>query len=385
MGVYITGDNILSPLGFTTKANIEAIRKGTSGIRPCGCSLEIPEPFWASMLDEACWGEYVRSVALFDASYTRFEQLVLLSIWDAVQGNAAVLADPRTLLILSTTKGNIELLDPKIAASSSFEKERLFLWKSAQLIAQFFSNPNEPLVVSNACISGVSAQIVAKRMLDSGAYDRVVVTGADVLSKFVVSGFQSFKALAPEVCRPFDAKRCGLNIGEGAATLVLERNESNIPGRVSLESGAITNDANHISGPSRTGEGLYRALQQVLEGVELSEIGFVNAHGTATLYNDEMESIAFSRAGLLEVPVYSLKGYFGHTLGASGVLETVVAAHALQEGFLPASLGYELCGVSQPLRIITQSEDRVMRQCLKTASGFGGCNATIRLKWKELC
>ena len=342
MKVCIIGDNIVSSLGFTTGENVAAVRRGDSGLRYYADRLEVPEPFVASAVCRERLDEAAERLGVSSEKYTRFERLSIVSVADAVAGKAVDLSSRRTLFVLSTTKGNVELLDEKL--KKGFGPERVYLWHTARVIAGFFGNPNEPVVVSNACISGVAALVVAKRWLEIGDYDTVVVVGADVLSKFVISGFQSFKALSPEPCRPFDAARCGLNIGEGAATLVLQREEAPV-GRVMVEAGAITNDANHISGPSRTGEGLFRALTAVMQGAETEEIGFLNAHGTATPYNDEMEAIAFERAGLQQVPVYSLKGYFGHTLGAAGVLETIMAAHALKEGFLPVSRGYQQCRV----------------------------------------
>lgn len=377
MKVCIVGDNIVSSLGFTTGENVAAVRRGDSGLRYYADRLEVPEPFVASAVCRERLDEAAERLGVSSEKYTRFERLSIVSVADAVAGKAVDLLSRRTLFVLSTTKGNVELLDEKL--KKGFGPERVYLWHTARVIAGFFGNPNEPVVVSNACISGVAALVVAKRWLEIGDYDTVVVVGADVLSKFVISGFQSFKALSPEPCRPFDAARCGLNIGEGAATLVLQREEAPV-GRVMVEAGAITNDANHISGPSRTGEGLFRALTAVMQGAETEEIGFLNAHGTATPYNDEMEAIAFERAGLQQVPVYSLKGYFGHTLGAAGVLETIMAAHALKEGFLPVSRGYQQCGVSRPLQMVTEMTECRMRQCIKTVSGFGGCNAAVRLK-----
>lgn len=375
MNVYITGDNIVSALGFTTEENIAAIKRGESGLRHYENYLQLQQPFTVSLVEAVRLLEMTERLAISRERYTRFEQIGIISVAGAAAGRD--LSDKRTLFILSTTKGNIELLEG--AGKGQDGEEEIYLWHSAQKIARFFHNSNEALVVSNACISGIVAQIIAKRCLTAGMYERVVVVGADVLSKFIVSGFQSFKALSPDLCRPFDAGRCGLNLGEGAATLIWEKGKDP-EGRIVLAGEGITNDANHISGPSRTGEGLYLGLKKALKGEDCSEIDFINAHGTATLYNDEMEAIAFQRAGLQDVPVYSLKGYFGHTLGAAGVLETVIAARGLQGGFLPSCKGYEKSGVSRNLQVVTCWEHRTMRQCIKTASGFGGCNAAIRLK-----
>ena len=139
----------------------------------------------------------------------------------------------------------------------------MLLGQSASLVARYFGNPNQPVVVCNACISGVCAQIEAMRALRSGRYDCAVVVGADEQSPFIISGFLSFKALTDTPCRPFDKDRTGLNLGECAATVVLQAADA--PAGWVLECGSIRNDANHISGPSRTGEGSYLALMEVLK------------------------------------------------------------------------------------------------------------------------
>jgi 3-oxoacyl-[acyl-carrier-protein] synthase len=204
-----------------------------------------------------------------------------------------------------------------------------------------------------------------------------------MLSRFVVSGFQSFKALSPEPCRPFDADRTGLNLGEAASTVILTRRAVNNlePSDVLLTDGAIRNDANHISGPSRTGEGCFRALRHILRNIPeerlTDEIAFVNAHGTATPYNDEMESIALTRAALDRVPVNSLKGYLGHTLGAAGVLETILAAESLRAGIALPTAGFHTLGVTHPIRVTNATAPITARRCIKMLSGFGGCNAAL--------
>jgi 3-oxoacyl-(acyl-carrier-protein) synthase len=381
MNICIVGDNIISSLGMTTEENICAIRQGISGVRQYNDYLGVTEPYAASVVNDLLLASYCNTLHISSEKFTRFERMLMVSIALASEGNRSLLASKRTLFVFSTTKGNVELLDNE-PLQEKFGREALFLWHSAKKMAAFYGNPNEPVVVSNACISGVAAQIVAKRFLTTDLYDTAVVVGGDVLSKFVVSGFQSFKAISTSRCKPFDAERCGLNIGEGAGTIIYKKIEAGDDKQyVKLEAGAITNDANHISGPSRTGEGLYLALNQILQNGSHKAIRFINAHGTATLYNDEMEALAISRAGCLSIPVFSLKAYIGHTLGASGVIETVVSAHALQEGFIPHSLGYEQLGVSLKVNIVTQQETIIPRgECIKTVSGFGGCNAAIRLK-----
>jgi 3-oxoacyl-[acyl-carrier-protein] synthase-1 len=153
------------------------------------------------------------------------------------------------------------------------------------------------------------------------------------------------------------------------------------PGDAVLCGGAIRNDANHISGPSRTGEGSFRALQAVIADLEqpAEQLAFVNVHGTATPYNDEMESIALERAGLSSVPINALKGYYGHTLGTAGVLETLLSIEAVRHGTVLATRGFTQLGVSRPVDIAAQLRTTARRTFVKLLSGFGGCNAAIRV------
>ena len=360
-------DNIISPLGFSTAANYEAVRRGESGIVPgrdaAGTLLSL------ARLDREKLADTFRSVFRPRERYTVAEQALLLSVHYAVQEAGIDPADPRNGFVLSTTKGNIELLgDP----GHDLGPDRIHLWHTAELLGRFFRNPNTPLTVSNACISGACAQIAAFNLLKDKTYDHVVVAGVDLASDFIISGFQSFKSLDEDRCRPFDARRKGLNLGEAAASLVY----GNASGSGSyLLGGCIRNDANHISGPSRTGEGLYRALSAVMGGLSPDKVAFINAHGTATPFNDQMEAVAFARAGLEKTPVFSLKPHFGHTLGAAGVLESIISLRALEEGIVLPSPGYGQPGIEGELNVSTATTFTRERYMIKTLSGFGGGNA----------
>lgn len=327
--VYCIGHSILSPLGIGSQANYDAVQAGRSGLKIYSDRFADVEPFCASLFDTP----------------QEFVPLCIQSVEEAVsrQLSAFSLQDKETIFVLSTTKGDhLELLRP------------------AQAIAAHFGNPNPPIVVSNACTSGVCAQITAMRLLEAGLYQHAVVVGCDLQTRFIVSGFQSFKALSPEPCTPFQPDRKGLNLGEAAATIIYSSQPSAV--RVqpywTLEAGSIHNDANHISAPSRTGEGAYRCLMDVLEGCTPEQIRLIGVHGTATQYNDAMEQVAIERAGLQDVPKSMLKPYFGHTMGAAGVLETILCAMQMKESGVK----------TQESRLI------------KMLSGFGGVNAAIRLK-----
>lgn len=354
---YIIADNIISPLGETSEDNYLSVKSGRSGIRayePGTCN--IPEGFYASLLFED------------------FETLALKSAQKAI-GNAQLeLKGKRTAFILSSTKGNIE--------------GNISLADSAQRIAIQLGIDAKPIVVCNACISGLSALILGNRLIDSDLYDAAIVCGCDTPRQFILSGFQSLKALSPEPCRPFDMERMGLNLGEAAATLILSKNP--IQGNSwRMGDGFIRNDAFHISTPSKTADGLYLSLQRTLESftkevssaceqIDLKEhLAFINAHGTATLFNDQMESVAIGRAGLSDLPANAYKSFWGHTMGAAGILETIISMKAIDDDTILGTRGFSELGVSGKMNICAENRPTDKKGFIKMLSGFGGCNATI--------
>ncbi|MDR2130196.1 MAG: beta-ketoacyl synthase [Odoribacteraceae bacterium] len=367
-----TSDNIISSLGFTTAENYRAVLSGRSGVT-CHEGFGLPEPFMASFIDRERIDEAFATMR--GGAYTHLEKAAILSVARAAEEAGLDLAAPRVQFFFSSTKGNVARLEEAPGAGG----EGIYLWHSARLVSRYFNNPNDPVVISNACISGAAAQEVARRALVAGRCDHAVVIGVEMLSRFIISGFQCLKALSQEICHPFDAGRTGLNLGEAAATVIYRRAAGG-EGGIGLERGAIRNDANHISGPSRSGEGSYLALKAVLEGVEPDSVAFINAHGTATPYNDRMEAIALTRAGLHTVPVNSLKGYFGHTLGAAGVVESILSARALREHVVLASMGCERQEEEYPLNVAKHVTRTEKRYFVKMLSGFGGCNAALLYK-----
>lgn len=354
---YIIADNIISPLGETSEENYLSVKAGRSGIRtyePGTCN--IPEGFYASLLFED------------------FETLALRSAQKAIANAQLELKGKRTAFILSSTKGNIE--------------ENISLADSAQRIANQLGIDSQPIVVCNACISGLSALILGNRLIDSGLYDAAIVCGCDTPRQFILSGFQSLKALSPEPCRPFDMERMGLNLGEAAATLILSKNP--IQGNSwRMGDGFIRNDAFHISTPSKTADGLYLSLQRTLESftkeisstckqIDLKEhLAFINAHGTATLFNDQMESVAIGRARLSDLPANAYKSFWGHTMGAAGILETIISMKAIDDDTILGTRGFAELGVSGKMNICAENRPTDKKGFIKMLSGFGGCNATI--------
>lgn len=372
--VYIADTNCITPLGFDVNTNIDAIEKGTSGIELHNNSM-MPSSFYAGIIDDTALNNAFSAIST-NEKYTRLEKMMLLALHPVIKQSDAVLNN-KTVLVVSTTKGNITAL-----ADSDTDKAGLY--DLASTIATFFGFTTTPVVVSNACVSGIMAVSVTKRLLQSGMYDNAFIVSGDEVSEFVLSGFNSFQAMSNAPCKPYSANRTGVNIGEAAAAALVTVN-SNEAVKAEIAGDGSVNDANHISGPSRTGEGLVRSIESALKEANTTadKIDYISAHGTATPYNDEMEAIAFNRLALQDVPVNSLKGYYGHTLGASGLLETVIGLESMQRSRLYTSAGYDEPGVSQPINVITQNTDKPIAYFLKTASGFGGCNTAVVFKKAE--
>ena len=299
-------------------------------------------------------------------------------------GGAAVPPDAR--LILASTKGEIDLLEQSLlkgegdAAESSLDHllERL---------APLCGARGKALVVSAACSSATAAAGRAAALIRSGASDCVLVVACDAVTEFVYSGFSALMALDPQPARPFDRNRAGLSIGEAAAyLLVMSEERAAREGRESLGEIAgwgMSDDANHMTGPSLESAGLIRAIEKALgtSGVERGEIGCIGAHGTGTLFNDAMEMGGF-RAVFpgRTLPTYSVKGGIGHTMGAAGLVETIVALRALHEGRVPPTVNLvepddlALGWVSE-----RSQEFPPNAAALVTNAGFGGVNTALVL------
>ena len=377
--IYFRSSNIISSLGFDTKETFNSMLRGDIGISSINNKKYYPEVFPASMIDEVKLEKEFEIVATKYANtkkYTKLEKMIIVSVYDALSKTDVDIKSKHTAIILSTTKGNIELLS---GDNNSFDYNRVLLWRLGEIIQDFFNNPNNAIVISNACISGVLAINSAAMYIEAGMYDNIVVTGGDIVSRFVVSGFMSFMSLSPTACKPFDVNRDGLSLGEAAGTVVLSKFKNNNQQNIVFKGGATANDANHISGPSRTAEGSFVAIGKALAEADMSSshIDHISAHGTATSYNDEMESIAIERQNLLHASVNTIKGYLGHTLGAAGIIETAILLEEMNRNIILKTAGFEKSGVSQPINIVNKTNNKEITCCLKLASGFGGSNAAM--------
>jgi len=368
--IFITGTNIITPLGFDVATNIQNIENKISGILLHDDKKFSENPFFGAMVNDeeldVAFGKISSS-----SEFTRLEKMMILALHPIVK----TIPNQKTAFLLSTTKGNITEL-----SNTNALPESAYLQNLAKKIATFFNFKTEPIVISNACVSGILAVATAKRLIEANLYDYAYVIAGDEFSEFVFSGFSSFQALSDKPCKPYDSSRNGLNLGEATAAVYITSDKNLAKkGDVKIIGDGAINDANHISGPSRTGEGLVRSIESAFKesGIQASQIDYISAHGTATIYNDEMEAIAFNRLGMKNVPLNSLKGFYGHTLGASGLLETVIGIESARKNRLFVSLGFDQIGVSESVNIIAENQDFDIKYFLKTASGFGGCNTAV--------
>ncbi|KFF07358.1 beta-ketoacyl-[acyl-carrier-protein] synthase family protein [Flavobacterium reichenbachii] len=369
--VYITETNCITPLGFNVKSNIEAVVNGKTGIQQHEDSSLMPMPFYASIINNEELNSAFEKIST-SKKYSRLEKMMILALEPIIK-NSGIELNSKTAFILSTTKGNVTALQND--SEESFQNAHLDVL--AKNVSDFFGFITQPIVISNACVSGILAVSIAKRMIQSELYDNVFIIAGDEVSEFVLSGFNSFQAMSDLPCKPYSKNRTGVSLGEAAAAVLVSAEAKNA--KIKVIGDSSINDANHISGPSRTGEGLFRSIQNALKEAQIDtdKLDYISAHGTATPFNDEMEAIALSRLGLQTVPVNSLKGFYGHTLGASGLLETVIAIESTNQNMLFESIGFDEIGVSEEINIIQKNEVKNIEFFLKTASGFGGCNTAV--------
>lgn len=369
--IYITQTNCITPLGFDVESNIEAILRGDSGIQLHNDISLMPVPFYGSVINDEKINSAFSKIST-ETKYSRLEKMMILALEPIIK-NSGIELNSKTAFILSTTKGNVTAL--KDNSEESFNNAHLDVL--AKNVSDFFGFKTQPIVVSNACVSGVLAVSIAKRMIQSELYDNIFVVAGDEVSEFVLSGFNAFQAMSDLPCKPYSKNRTGVSLGEAATAVLVSAEAKNA--KIKVIGDSSINDANHISGPSRTGEGLFRSIQNALKEaqIEANKLDYISAHGTATPFNDEMEAIALNRLGLQNVPVNSLKGFYGHTLGASGLLETVIAIESANQNTLFESKGFDEIGVSEAINVIEKNEEVTIEYFLKTASGFGGCNTAV--------
>jgi 3-oxoacyl-[acyl-carrier-protein] synthase II len=316
-----------------------------------------------------------------DAESTRFGQLT-----DAlIERIKPWRIPPSARLISATTKGDIEVLERQCRhPDDDYRESGGQAW--ADRLATRLGLATPALNVTAACASSTIAVAMAAQDIVAGRQQAVLVCCADVVSHFVFTGFCALKAVSPTPARPFDRDRDGLSLGEGAAALLLmSESQCRAEGRTVLawvEGWGIANDAHHVTAPSRDGCGLIAACRTALAqaGVLPDAVGAINAHGTGTVYNDLMELKAFQAVFADQpVPLFSVKGVVGHTLGAAGGIECCVSLQALSAGQVPPTVGCRQPEATGAAWVCRETRPLALPRILNTNSGFGGINAAVLL------
>lgn len=380
--LVITGAGVVSAIGVGKAANLESLRTARSGVAPVR--------YLATGLKDFPVGEVKRSnaeLAALTGAPENWPRTTLLSICALQEAlSEAGLADGSGIrLIGGTTVGGMDLTE-KIFPQYSPNHG---CGASTDLAALFIGGFEDATTLSTACSSAANAFIFGANLLRTGQCSRVVVGGSESLSNYHLNGFNSLMILDREPCRPFDASRAGLNLGEGAAYLVLETAESarerGVKPIARLSGFGNACDAFHQTASSENGEGAFLAMQKALQlaGLQPSDIDYINAHGTGTPNNDASESAALKRIFNEGVPpVSSTKAFTGHTTSASGSIEAVFCILALQHGFVPPQLGWHTPDPSC-VTPCTSALEKPLRHILSNAFGFGGNDSSIILSAYE--
>ena len=392
--VAVVAAGVVSPLGFGLTETLDSLRNSRDCVSPvtrfsvaqCRCKTagQVPDD---RLL--AGRGEAPRSRRLHRASHMMIQAL-----------KEVLAQEPRfepELTVIGTTSGGMSHGEHYYRSlRQAGDLRRAPTWianypaQKPVIDAQVAFGISAPCqVIANACASGTNAIGHAFECVRSGRYQRVLAGGYDALSELVFTGFDSLQASTPEKCRPFDRHRTGMVLGEGAAVLALENlasaQQRGAPVLAEIIGYGISTDNFHITQPDPTGIGAQQAMQQALESARVSaeEVDYINAHGTATLFNDAAEGKAIS-ALFNGVPVSSTKGMMGHSLGAAGAIEAVICLLALQHQFLPPNINFGALDDHLDLNIVAnKSRPAIFRTALSNSFGFGGTNASILMRTFE--
>jgi 3-oxoacyl-[acyl-carrier-protein] synthase II len=307
--------------------------------------------------------------------------------------DAGAVPAERVAVAMGTTLGGMAMARSLCAGAEAAPLlPRLPYWVVTEAVAAEVGAGGECATVTTACASSLSAIERGVRLLAAGRVDVVYAGGADALCEFVYAGFCALLALAPDRAQPFDRGRRGLVLGEGAGVCVLERladaRARGAPVRALVGGAGTASDAHHLTGPHPDGEGLRLAIERALAEarVPAAAVGYVNAHGTATPFNDRMEARALARAGGADwarrVPISSTKPATGHCLGAAGAVETIACVRALETGVVPPTLNFETPDPDCPVDCVAGAARPVpgLAAALNLAAGFGGQDAALLLR-----
>ena len=388
MRIAVTGLGAVSGIGFCVSENIESLRTGRHGMgkpRFFQTTLDVP----VSEV-KATNAELAKRLNLnAERTYSRTALLGLMAAREAVADAGIDVSKKRVGFISSTSVGGMDLSEVFYNDfRTDHNRGRLRLVSqhdcgaSTEMIARELGIGGFQTTISTACSSAGNAIMLGARMLQHNMLDAVVAGGTDALCKFTLNGFGSLMILDKEHCRPFDATRAGLNLGEGAGYIVMQRAEDATHAPYCLLTGyANANDAYHQTGCSPEGNGAFGSMSAAMAVADLqpSDIDYINVHGTATPNNDLSEAAAIRRIFGDHVPPFSsVKAFIGHTLGASEGIEAVYSALSVKNGYVYPNLNFKSADEAIGLAPETEfAEGRNIRNVLSNAFGFGGNDTSL--------
>jgi 3-oxoacyl-[acyl-carrier-protein] synthase II len=396
--VVITGAGIVTALGLGWRANADGFRAGRVAFRPVTLfDVSRQRARTAAEVDLPLALPPLRLSAREVRRLDRAAKLLLLAAHEAWQ-QAGWEPSEQLPVVLGTTSGGMSngeayyrqaVAEPRRRGGQPTRSLQYQVQRQALNLAAAFGFSGPLTLIANACASGANAVGHAFELVRAGRADCVLTGGYDALNQLVFAGFDSLQALSTTPCRPFDAQRDGLGLGEGAAVLLLEsldfarRRGAAILGEI-IGYGAAT-DAHHLTQPHPQGAAALAAMQAACEsaGVRPDQIGYLNAHGTGTPLNDSAEAAAINRwAGphAARLPVSSTKAGIGHLLGAAGAVEAVVCLMALREQWLPPTRTLVTPDPLCRFPLVREPTDAAFEYALTNSFGFGGANATLVLR-----
>lgn len=377
----MTAYALCNALGATTAQVVESLRQGRSGLK--ACQLDVPFETCAGAVP----GPLDPPEASLKAYDTRLLRITLRCLDELAKNLEAARrrwGSDRVAIILGTSTAGIEATERAWGIRKrTGQLPQGYDWirqhACGALLAAVRARTGlvgPGFIVSTACSSSAKAFASAKRMIDAGLCDAALVGGVDSLCQTTLRGFHALEVLAKEPCRPFSAHRKGISIGEGCALALLERGGD---AKAELLAAGETSDAHHMTAPHPQGAGAKAAMEEALAraGLQASEVDHVDAHGTGTVLNDAAEGRALRELFGDGVPIISTKGYTGHMLGAAGATEAVFSVLAIEQGFIPASLGAAPVDPDLGLWVPVQPLERRCRVVLSNSFAFGGSNISL--------
>jgi len=382
----ITASTLTTGLGAGRAITLAGLQAGRTGLAPARF-MDVALPTWTGEVPEADTAVLPAALRDFDCRNNRLAWLGLQqdAFIDAVQRARQRWGAHRVGVFLGTSTSGLlqtELAYHHRAADGSLPPGYLYATTQnahslAAFTAQALGVEGPSSVVSTACSSSAKVFGNAARMIQAGLIDAAVVGGVDSMCLTTLHGFNSLELLSPQICRPWDAARNGLSLGEAAAFALLER-DSDAPQGWLLGVGE-SNDGHHMSTPHPEGAGAIAAMQLALADASLAatEIDYINLHGTATPSNDSAEDRAVGHVFGSNTACSSTKGATGHTLGAAGGVEAVIALLALQHGFMPGGLNVQTIDPALHVNYLQHNRSAPLRHVLSNSFGFGGSNASL--------